>query len=59
VQQTTTVVLKPHVKFVKHDKHKYKQNETIMPSYEIILNHNYVEFSDVCNECKNTIIYKF
>jgi hypothetical protein len=55
VQQTEKVALKPHVKFVKNAKQKFPQNETIMPSYEIIINRNYTDFSKVWNECKRLL----
>jgi hypothetical protein len=37
---------------VKTNKTTYTENETIMPSYEIIINRKYTEFSKVWNECK-------
>jgi hypothetical protein len=55
VQQTEKVALKPHVKFIKNAKHCFLKNETIMPSYEIIINRNYNDFSKVWNECKRLL----
>ena len=52
VQDTEKVVLKPDVKFKKNMKAKFKKNNTIMPSYEITINRDYTEFSDVWKECK-------
>jgi hypothetical protein len=57
IQTTEHVALKPHVNFVKNNKTKYAEHETIMPSYAIINNRKYTEFSKVWNEC-NILLYR-
>ena len=51
VQETEKIALNPHVKFIQNAKSKFQKNNTIMPSYEIIINRDYNDFTKVWNEC--------
>jgi hypothetical protein len=57
VQQTEKVAFKPQVTFINNAKQKFQKNDTIMPSYEIIIKRKYQEFYKVWNECI-TLLYR-
>jgi hypothetical protein len=46
---------KPDIKTNKKNKLNPIPTEMIMPSYEIIIKHNYTEFNDVWNESKKLL----